>query len=513
MSIQFKSNSTFSKLIVVAFLMPGACGDSGDQPSNNSDAKGHTKQVSTDTNTSKQKSADSKPNSPQKLPTKSGKNSTPADNPTPAQPFQLAPPYKTITAIPRKNRVSTIQTSTNGKLVYVNGDGRGRLYKTADWTPIELDDGWVNRVNKLACFVAFDNYNKSSAKFNQKVRPKRTREAYSMWVKEGYLLGGGALSPDGTKLACLNQSVFVDFGPSICLWDLTALKPKLINVYALKGVGFNLRWRKLVWSSNSKTVLAQSGKGVAIWPSDGSASGPLSRIDLGDQLPVGAAFVNDNKQVVVQSEDSPPRVFDAGSGQLIKTLELPGKPSEWEHRNGQVASTTDQTLIATSHVRRYSAAGQSNTQNVFIWDPSAWSARHVMTRPNQNGKLVGFSGDNSWLVTREGSSKANRVVIWDTKTGKVKHELSTSDVESIVFHSDRQRLITGGAGYGFRSSKPLHQVSIWDLASGKPTALATEGFITRVDLLRDGKTLITGNKDGEILVWDLLKRANANPAN
>jgi WD40 repeat protein len=107
-----------------------------------------------------------------------------------------------------------------------------------------------------------------------------------------------------------------------------------------------------------------------------------------------------------------------------------------------------------------------------------------------DGKLLASAGDD--LV----------VVLWDVETGKQVRALPhPHPVLAVLFTPDGKTLVSAG-----RFQRGEGRVHLWDVASGKERGapqMPSPGFLARVILSADGKTLITSSSLRPTICWEL----------
>jgi WD40 repeat protein len=181
------------------------------------------------------------------------------------------------------------------------------------------------------------------------------------------------------------------------------------------------------------------------------------------------------------------------------------------------------------------------TSLIFAVGPAA--AEDKEDKPVTLAWFPDFSPDGKWLVTPHGSWKkdeAGEVRVWNVKTGKVRHIISSPRGVRTVIWSPKGTFFASG---NYRGDVRLYDPEIADVllelktpkggsievvqvtpdeqtiigASGsgwvhawdrkgkkiKTSFKAHEGGIWGMRLAPDGKTLATAGKDGFVRVWDL----------
>ena len=166
------------------------------------------------------------------------------------------------------------------------------------------------------------------------------------------------------------------------------------------------------------------------------------------------------------------------------------------------ASTGAEITLLTGHTDRvifvaYSPNGEtlvsSSSREILLWDPS--DHQQKMTFDYEGIRSIAYSPDGDmFAVGRWGT-----VDLLDAQTGDKKLSLSAdrNEVRFLEFSADGETLATA-AGYG---QEPT--IHLWNTSTGEllqefehPTG------INSITLSPDGDTLVSGDWDGMIRVWD-----------
>jgi WD40 repeat protein len=255
-------------------------------------------------------------------------------------------------------------------------------------------------------------------------------------LESGGFAGGLTFSPDGTRLA----RGFAD--GSARIWDAATgeelltvtghgLEPSAnFGVYGVGSVDFSPDGARLATAGIDADAL------VKIWD---SASGEQLATLAGHKLSVNdVRFSPDGSMIATTSEDGETRLWDAGSGELLLTLD-----------HGGVG------VLFTDGGARLATAGNDGT--VRIWDTAG--GEELMKLAGNPGGIAYFdvSPDGSQIVT---ASAHGPVRFWDIGLA---HEAfifdaGPSHLAIATYSPDGQYLATSGGDDG--------AVHVWDASDG-----------------------------------------------
>lgn len=250
----------------------------------------------------------------------------------------------------------------------------------------------------------------------------------------------------------------------------------------------------------------------------------LTNLDMvtleGHEGPVTRAlYTNDGNQVLTASLDSTVKLWDAESGDLVRSYE------------GSEEGVFD--LAISPDGRRFAAASGDGT--VRIWSMADGSAPLVLQDHTRDVRSVAFHPSGSTLASAsfDGSAK-----VWDTVSGELVATLAghSAPVYWTAYSPDGTRLITEGADGkvlvwnaetwetelvipGGDSEHVAHfdiapdgryvatydgsRVSVWHLESGQLRTRyeAQEGVVRSIRFSPAGDQIVSSSQDGKAYVW------------
>ncbi|MCS6807020.1 MAG: right-handed parallel beta-helix repeat-containing protein [Blastocatellia bacterium] len=146
-------------------------------------------------------------------------------------------------------------------------------------------------------------------------------------------------------------------------------------------------------------------------------------------------------------------------------------------------------------------ASGSGDQTIRVWDVGTGNLVRTLSGHTAWVSSIAFSPDGKVLASGSGSGFLDGTVrLWDAATGALVRTLSghTGGVSSVAFSPDG-KLLASGSWYGDQT------VRVWDVATGAlvRTLSGHTGGVSSVAFSPDGKLLALGSDDQTVRLWDV----------
>jgi hypothetical protein len=200
-------------------------------------------------------------------------------------------------------------------------------------------------------------------------------------------------------------------------------------------------------------------------------------------------FSPDGKVVVASGQDGKVRFWDVGSGALVRTIDVEGRPVPSE-----LAYRADGGALAV-------AALDGSNYVIQGWDLGTGRPQWTVATPGTVPLHLMYSPDGRRIASVEPDS---RIRLRNADTGAVTQTIQTahSQVATATFTSDGRTLVAASNVPTPRNGPPgAAAVQIWDLATGTQTG-RLDGY-NGVAVSPDGRTLTLTTPVGGVSAYDL----------
>ncbi len=326
--------------------------------------------------------------------------------------------------------------------------------------------------------------------------------------------GDGALSPDGTRLAA------VDNGGSVNFWDMSRFwstgEHRLINRYpAHRDHG-----HAMAYSPDGRLV-ASGSENIILW--NAQTHEKLARFTAKDTVN-GLIFSRDSRQIISAHGDGAVMIWDIAEKEMLANL----------------AEHCGPVLAASFSPDGQSIVSASEDHSVIIWDAGSRLKRRVLIGHRAPVRDAVFSADGQCVLSADLYGNA---ILWDAATGAQlrafasarrkdtdfsyraalspnKQWVATSfgvystadgrlvvgiipppnpytpDIHGVAFSRDGRWLACVATG-GY--------IALWDVAQWRlhQTLQIKGNNFNAVTFSPDGRQLAIGNNDGEIQLWQV----------
>ncbi|KAH7904970.1 WD40-repeat-containing domain protein [Hygrophoropsis aurantiaca] len=249
-------------------------------------------------------------------------------------------------------------------------------------------------------------------------------------------------------------------------------------------------WSVACFNDGKRVISGSRERTVRIW-------------DVESEKQVGESLMHDFQVQSMALSPDERRLVSGGKGVVLWDLEcrtVVWKKEEEEVDGERVAYSPDGQLIAAMHKKAMIVLLNAKTGEQ-IRQPLQFGQMlrlQVGQLPSgENVRCLGFSPDGNQLAV---GSPSGTVHVFDVTTGKsifAPFQAHTEGVSSLVYTFDGQQFITASYDKSIR---------VWDAATGQETGdpmLGHKDWVRRIVLSHDGQQLASSSDDATVRIWDL----------
>jgi WD40 repeat protein len=368
-------------------------------------------------------------------------------------------------------------------------EGRVRLWKTADWSPIGTFEGHRAPLtgvsfSKDAGFLATASYDSSV-----KVWDLKSGSLARTIQREGRDIGAIALSPDAERLAISYR----EGAPVTEVWDVSASSLERTlegHTRAVSGLAFSPDGETLAsaalddttrrWSvADGSLIETLPGGGAVAYSTDGATlahgyqaielltkDGKKSSLDANDASVFTAAFSSDGERLIATDVTSRVDVWDAKTGKLSRSLDL----RELGLPEGEVVVAASGEVAA---IRPF----EGNEIVLFGLGKGEVTGKLVVEGYDAIRSVV-LSPDGSELVVEApapGRGDSTQLVWYEVATGKAIVEARVSGylhVDGFIDGGENVALVSTGTSSG----KSKLTLKVWERKTGFQKPVRVKGI-------------------------------------
>ncbi len=297
-------------------------------------------------------------------------------------------------------------------------------------------------------------------------------------------ISGLAFSPDGRTL------VSAAWEGEIILWNTTnwtRLQTLSVENYGVTSIALSKDGRILASGIMDNTI--------SLW--DVASGTVLSTLKGHSETVMSVAFSPDGYFLASSSKDSKVILWDIARGELLQTIDVLASPAF------RLTFSPDERFLA----------GGLEDGSIILWDTTSWNRVNTLTLHTGFVYSVAFSPDGNTLASGSvdgwgtGGSSQGTIILWDIYSETKLKTLfdSTGGIYSVTFAPDGTTLASGSSDSFGSDGSFIGTTILWDVASGSmlKTLAGNNIGVFCVAFSPDGHTLVSGLKNGSILVWDI----------
>ena len=287
-----------------------------------------------------------------------------------------------------------------------------------------------------------------------------------------------AFSRDGKVLASGSSD------GTIQLWNVEIGRISAV----LKGPAqFPEKVNAIAFSPDGRTLASATTDEIWLWD---TSTEQLTDILVGHaELVTAVAFSPDGETIASASRDWTLRLWDASTGKLRKTF------GEHTSSVNTVAFSPDGETIASAS-RGLIHLWNTKGDLLRLWYARTGEHLENLVHHIDSVRTVVFSPDGKLLAS---GGYDSRLRLWDANTGDHIATLRGGG-PAVAFSPDGELLANEYGGDGI-----IGTIGLWDVQVGELRHVSEEyhGLLTCMAFSPDGKTLVSSNRDSEIIFWDI----------
>lgn len=436
---------------------------------------------------------------------------------------------RTLEAMPSARIISSVAYSPKGKTIAAGSTNKMIYLWNAETGVLrQVLSGHTDHVTSVS--FSPDGNILASASYDRTIRLWNTETGHYQTTISGQMgrITSVRFSPDGRTLASASSD------GTVLIWNLSSIKQETVpepdknskqNISLTpltEGVKirFSEGWTNDITYSPDGSHLAIAGNiGTRICNTTTGRQVALFKASIPTEM---ITYSPDGRMLVCKSRSE---IFsiDPMTGKYLYIIPMNNRFNRFVHSpNGSTIATWGngpiqlwnaetgqqiQTIKASwySNTLAYSPDGKTIAYNVNqkvqLWNVEKGKHKQTLSGHTHTVQKVIYAPDGKTLasigknINGYSSSKDLEVLLWDAKTGNLKHTLTCNRLITTLLYSPNGKTLAGGSSIW---------IYLWDVSSGKIIHKLNGG--TPFKFAPDGRT-IAGMKDSTIKLWDTLSGA------